>query len=178
TGMLRDRRYHCEMVRPGLGILGYGWDMLADGPIVAEAPQLEHAVRWLSRVVHVQSYPRWASVGYGGTHKLKRESILGVVPVGYGDGYPLSLSNQGVVRVLPRDVRLGVLYAKVLGRVNMDQLVIDLTELAVEDLGKLMGATVELIASDPEAENALPRLAAMAGSSCYEMLCRLAPHIP
>ncbi len=178
TGVIRDRRFHCEMVRPGLALLGYGWEGLAPGPIVAEAPTLEHSVRWLSRVIHVQRYPRWASVGYGGTCQLKRESLLGVVPVGYGDGYPLLLSNQGVVRVFPKDERLGVLYAKVLGRVNMDQIVIDLTELAVEDTGRLLDAQVELIANDPEAENALPRLAAMAGSSCYEMLCRLGTHLP
>src|SRR5690606_10072691 len=113
-----------------------------------------------------------------GTCKLKRESVLGIVPVGYGDGYPLSLSNQGIVRVLPKDERLGVLYAKVLGRVNMDQIVIDLTELVVEDTGKLLGSQVELISNDSEAENSLPKLAALAGSSCYEMLCRLGAGLP
>lgn len=178
TGMLRDRRYHCEMVRPGLGLYGYGPESLAPGPVIAEAPVLEHAVRWLSQVIHVQRYPRWSAVGYGSTHKLKRESVLGIVPVGYGDGYPLALSNQGIVRVYPKDERLGVLCARVLGRVNMDQIVIDLTELVVEDTSQLLGAQVELIGNDPEAENALPKLAAMAGSSCYEMLCRLGPNVP
>lgn len=178
SGMLRDRRYHLEMVRPGLSLFGYGWESLAPGPIVAEAPKLEHAIRWLSSVIHVQRYPRWANVGYGATCKLKRESVLGVVPVGYGDGYPLALSNQGTVRVIPKDERLGVLNAKVLGRVNMDQIVIDLTELVCDDVDKLLGAQVELIGSDPTAENALPALAALAGSSPYEMLTRLAPHVP
>lgn len=177
-GMLRDKRFHLDMVRPGLALLGYGPELLAPGPIVAEAPQLEHVVRWVSRVIHVQRYPRFAPVGYGSTHRLKRDSVLGVVPVGYGDGYPLALSNNACVRVHPTDPQLPVLNAAVLGKVNMDQIVVDLTDLAVDDLGKLMNSAVEVISAEADSENSLPKLAAAAKSHPYEMLCRLSPGLP
>lgn len=177
-GMLRDRRFHLDMVRPGLALLGYGPELLAPGPIVAEAPQLEHVVRWVSRVIHVQRYPRFAPVGYGSTHRLKRDSVLGVIPVGYGDGYPLALSDNATVRVHPADPQLPVLNAAVLGKVNMDQIVVDLTDLAVEDTGRLMNSAVEVISAESDADNSLPRLAAAARSHPYELLCRLNPAIP
>lgn len=177
-GMLRDRRFHMDMVRPGLSLLGYGKEMLAPGAIVAEAPELEPVVRWVSRIIHVQRYPRWAPVGYGSTHRLKRDSILAVVPVGYGDGYPLALSNQASVRVHPADESLPIVTAAVLGRVNMDQIVIDVTEYAVDDLGRLMNAAVEVYSSDPDADNAVPKLAELAKTHPYEMLTRLSPSIP
>src|SRR5690606_557446 len=129
------------------------------GPVIGEPPQLEHVVRWVSRIIHVQRYARWTPVGYGSTHRLKRDSVLGVVPVGYGDGYPVALSNLASVRVHPADEALPIIDAKVIGRVNMDQIVIDLTDLAVDDLGKLMNAAVEVISAEADADNSLPKLA-------------------
>lgn len=179
-GMLRSRRYHLEMVRPGLSIFGYGHEQMSPGPRLADGPALEHNLRWVSRVIHVQRYPRHAPVGYGSTCRLGRESMLGVVPVGYGDGYPLSLSNRASVRVLPKEGEPDVppLQAPVLGRVNMDQIVIDLTDFAADDPGRLIDAPVEVISNDPNAANSLPALAALASSSPYEMLCRLSPALP
>ena len=177
-GMLRDHRFHLDMVRPGLALLGYGPELLAPGPIVADSPQLEHVVRWVSRIIHVQQYPRFSPVGYGSTHQLKRDSVLGVVPVGYGDGYPLALSNQASVRVHPTDPKLPVINAAVLGKVNMDQIVVDLTDLAADDPGKLLHSAVEVISAESDADNSLPKLAAAAKSHPYEMLCRLSPSVP
>src|SRR5690606_26671873 len=131
-GILRDRRFFLDMVRPGIGLYGYGHELLSPGPVIGEPPQFEHAVRWVSRIIHVQRYARWTPVGYGSTHRLKRDSVLGVVPVGYGDGYPVALSNLASVRVHPADEALPIIDAKVIGRVNMDQIVIDLTDLAVD----------------------------------------------
>lgn len=178
SGMLRDRRFHMDMIRPGLALFGYGPELLSPGPMIAEAPQLEPIVRWVSRIIHVQRYPRWTPVGYGSTHRLKRDSILGVVPIGYGDGYPVALSNVATVRVHPTDESLPIISAQVLGRVNMDQIVVDLSDLAVEDLGKLMNAAVEVISAEPDADNSLPALADLAKTHPYELLCRLNPNLP
>jgi alanine racemase len=178
SGMLRDRRFHLDMIRPGLGLFGYGPEMLAPGPVIGDPPQLEPVVRWVSRVIHVQRYARWTPVGYGSTHRLKRDSILAVVPVGYGDGYPVALSNLASVRVHPVDESLPIIDAKVLGRVNMDQIIVDVTDLAVDDLGRVLGAAVEVISAEPDAANALPKLADMAKTHPYELLCRLSPNIP
>ncbi len=172
-GLLRDRRFHLDMVRPGISLYGYGPQLLAPGPVMADTPQLEPVLRWVSRLIHVQRYPRRTPVGYGSTHKLRKESVLGVVPVGYGDGYPVELSNKACVRIHPRNHAKPIYDARVLGKVNMDQMVVDLTEIAGEYPGDLLESAVEVISSDPHAPNAMPRLAELARTHCYELLCRL-----
>jgi alanine racemase len=86
----------------------------------------------------------------------------------------LALSNKAKVRVV---LKPGPPDCPVLGKVNMDQIVIDLTDIAGEELSALRGLEVELISDDPDAPNALPALAKLARVHCYEMLCRLSPNI-
>ncbi|MEM7682044.1 MAG: alanine racemase [Planctomycetota bacterium] len=184
TGVLRDPRYRLDMVRCGIGVFGYGPERMSateDSTPLDTPEPLQHAVRWVSRVVHVQRYARRTPVGYNATHKLKRDSIVGVVPIGYGDGYPISLTNKGQVYVAPRDGRPGG-HCKVLGKVNMDQITIDLTDLvddtASAELGPLRDAEVELYANRPGEPNSVPQVAALAKSSSYELLCRLNAAMP
>lgn len=174
---LRDPRLHYDMTRCGLALFGYGTVDL-EGPLPDGMPELRHSVRWASRIIHVQRYTRRSPVGYGSTHKLKRDSVLGVVPIGYGDGYPLSLSNKATVRVHPRDETMAFADCKVLGQVNMDQITVDLTDLVADgDPAELLNAGVEVISADPAAPNSLPALAAIAKCHCYELLCRLSHNI-
>ncbi len=169
AGACRGVDYHFDMVRIGLGMWGYGPDLLTHGH-AAEAMTLQPVVRWRSRVVHVQRYPMGETVGYGRTYQLQRDSVLGVVPAGYGDGYPLSLSNAGQVMVAINNTWHT---QPVLGRVSMDQLVIDLTELPDTKPGVL----VELLSAEKGSPCALPNVAARAGSSEYEIMCRLSPRL-
>lgn len=175
-GAYRDQRFHLDMVRVGLGLYGYGPEAIVDGPVLGNAPILRHTVRWLSRLDHVQAYPAGARVGYECTHTLQRASVLGVVPVGYGDGYPLSLSNQSVVS-FPDEPRGKAYHAPVIGRVSMDQIVVDLTEL-VPVIDPQVGTVVEVVSSNPASLASLPRLAEQAGSHPYELLCRLSARVP
>lgn len=172
---LRDRKFHLGMVRPGLALHGFGFESLVAPP--DDAPDLRHTVRWTSRIIHVQRYPRRVPVGYGSTHKLRRESVLGVVPVGYGEGYLTALSNKASVRVETPLTLGGFADCKVLGRVNMDQLVIDLTDIDASEPAALLGAIVEVISDDHDAPNSLPALAAIAKTHCYEMLCGLSARL-
>ncbi len=163
----RNARYHRSMVRVGLGLYGYGPPLMEGPPRVTDAPTVRPIMRWVSALAHVECWPRGASVGYNRTHRLDQDTLLGVVPAGYGDGYALALSNQAVVRIGEGDARFE---APVLGRVNMDQVVVDLSAAK----GPVRcGDPVELISNDPEAPNSVEALARMAGSSCYEVLCRL-----
>lgn len=177
---LRDRRFHLDMIRPGLALYGYGPELMT-GPILAQTPTLEHTTRWVTRINHVQRYPRWTPVGYGSTHKLKRNSVVGVIPVGYGDGYPLALGNQSTVRVFT-DEQGSYFDAPVLGRVNMDQLCIDLTDsptLADDgDIRLLINAMVHVYSDDPAAPNSVPNLARLAGVHPYDMICKLSKDLP
>lgn len=189
---LRDRQYHRDMVRIGLGFFGYGPDLLHGGNIVPDIEQLQPAVRWVSRVVHTARYPKHTCVGYDASYKLWRDSVLGVVPVGYGDGYPLSLGNKGCVGVPQHRSGPDHLTANVLGKINMDQVVIDLTDIAnaLDNKGRrrtddnhdlltaLLDMEVELVSDDPTSPCSLPRVAQTAGTSCYELLCRFNASIP
>jgi alanine racemase len=165
---LRDSRFHLDMARIGLGLYGYAPSPQAE--IQRQAAPLKHVLRWLSRVVHVGHWPAGAAVGYNTTHRLKRHSILALVPVGYADGYPLSLSNRGVACLLIGCHRR---MAPIVGKVNMDQIILDVTDLP----GVKAGDTVELISDDAASPCALPRLAELAGTSSYELLCRLSPRL-
>ena len=187
---LRGRRYHQAMVRVGLGLFGYGMNQLQGPPVIAEGSVLRPIVRWLSSIVHIQHYPSGSPVGYGCTHHLSRDSVLGIVPVGYGHGYPLALGNRASVRLVSGDGQCKVT-APVVGRVSMDQIVIDLTrhpagpsmtqEHAVpwpDGFEPRIGSRVELISDDPKSPCSLPSVAQQAGSSCHELLCRLSPRLP
>lgn len=178
-GTLRDARFHLDMIRPGLGLLGFGEDLMR-GPRL-DTPALRPCLRWMSRLIHVQRYAKSTPVGYGSTHRLERDSVLGVVGVGYGDGYPVSLGNTAAVRVcVGEGGRARWVEAPLRGAVNMDQIVVDLTDAAAEaesGAPPRPGTLVEVMTSDPTAPNALARLAEIAGTHPYEMLCRLSPTI-
>lgn len=181
-GVLRGPTYHRHLVRPGLGLYGYGEHDLKGQPAPANPSNFTPTVRWMSRLVQVGTYNRHAKVGYGATITLKRKSVLGLVPVGYGDGYPLALSSNKKRCAKVRVAFADDLHAcPVLGRINMDQISIDLTDV-VKATGvpadAMRGSDVEIYSNDPDAPNALHKLADLADSHCYEMLCRLATHLP
>ena len=151
---------------------------------VRGAGGLMPAVRWRSRIVHVRRFAAGSAVGYGCTAQLTRESYLGIIPVGYADGYPLALSNKGVVTIVGRR-GVGAPHgeiqtAPVVGRVNMDQIIVDLTDATARQAAPLaqIGDTVELISPDPSSPCALPKLASLAESTPYELLCRISPRVP
>jgi alanine racemase len=172
SGTLRSNSLHYDMVRAGLGVLGYGPPQLAQTSPAGQA--LAPVLRWISQVTHIQWYPAGATVSYGATDQLQRESLLAIVPVGYGDGYPLALSNQATMRVQAPD---GSWHdAPVRGRVSMDQTVVDLTDVPAP-ADALMNQPVEVYSNDPQARNSLTHMAALAETHCYELLCRLSPQL-
>lgn len=172
-GVLRDRQFHQSLVRVGLGLYGYGPRLMQSVVSSTQSVDLQPIVRWASHLVHVKEYCRGTPVGYNCTYCLPRDSRLGLVPVGYADGYPLALGGKSVVELMVDGSTREL--APVLGKVNMDQIIVDLTDIqAPVDIG----IPVELISSDPNSPCALEQLARCAGSSCYEMLCRLSPRLP
>lgn len=189
---LRSPRFHRSMVRVGLGLYGYGPETISDLPSPGTTPEEEaatpppvnlpklvHVLRWVSRIIHVTRQPAGAHVGYCGTHTLTRDSILGVIPVGYADGYPKSLSNLSVVALPGLGKDGGTMHVAALGRVNCDQLVVDLTDVpAFAGSEPPLGAVVELISDDPTSPCSVPALAKLAGTHPYEIICRLSARIP
>ena len=174
-GALRSSRHHRGMVRVGLALLGYAVEEFDDPATFqhrAAAEALRPAVRWMSAIIHETRLDAGASVGYGAAWRATRPSRIGLVPVGYADGYPLSLSNRGVVRVRANSQWHS---APVVGRVSMDQITVDLTDLP--HTGPFVGSPVEVLGDDRAASNFLPTVAHTAGTITHELLCRLSPRV-
>ncbi len=146
-----------DMVRPGLALYGYQPSDELHSPL-----PLRPALRLTAPIIQTKRLPAGATVGYGHTYTLARASRVGIVPIGYGDGLDRSLGNHC-------PIRLGEGYAPALGRVSMDQIVIDLTDHPATDAGD----TVEVITPDPHAPNSVENLARMCGTIPYEITCRL-----
>lgn len=148
---------HLGMVRPGIAIYGY-----QPSDDMQERLPLKPALRLWGRLMQIKELPAGSKLSYGLTHTLARDSRLGLAPVGYGDGYLRCLSNKASMRVRGRDVR-------VLGRVCMDQVIIDLSDVPAARVGD----TVEIISNDPAAPNSVENLARLADTIPYEVTCRL-----
>ena len=110
--------HHYEMVRSG--IVTYG--MYPSAEVAPALLPLEPALQWLSRVTHVKTLPAGREISYGGTYVTTKPTVVATIPVGYADGYSRLLSGRG--RVCVRGV-----WAPVIGRVCMDQLMIDVTDI-------------------------------------------------
>jgi alanine racemase len=128
---------------------------------------LEPVLSWKTVVGQVQKVRRGETVGYGRTWTALRDSRLAVLPMGYSDGYPRCLGNRARVLVRGRPV-------PVVGRVCMNITMVDVTD--VPDAG--VGDEVVLIGKQGQAEITVEELAEHAGTINYELLARLAPHIP
>jgi alanine racemase len=171
--MIRHKRYHKTMVRVGLGWAGYGLECLNGGEIISQAQQLRPILTWKSRLVQIKRITAGTPVGYGSTWRAKRTSLIGLIPVGYADGYPIAFGTRdgtvagAPVAIVPDGEPTG--YAPVIGAVNMDQITVDLTDIGAVEVG----APVELISPDTSAPNHLPALARLANTIPHEMLCRL-----
>lgn len=148
---------HLDMVRPGIAIYGY-----QPSDEMNHKPPLRPALRLTGRLMQVKTLPAGHKCGYGLTHTVEHDTPVGLVPVGYADGYPRSLSNRATVRVRGADV-------PVLGRVAMDQVIVDLSAAA----GAAVGDEVEIISNDPAAPHSAENLARLCGTITYEITTRL-----
>lgn len=152
---------HMDMVRVGLAM--YGCSPRGNEP----APvRLRQVLSLRARVAQVKEVPPGTVVGYGGTWTASRATRLALLPVGYADGMPRSLSNRG--EVLVRGVR-----CPIVGRVSMDQTIVDVGSIAVEP-----GEEVLLLGAYGDKPMSVERWADLDGSVNYEILCGLGQRLP
>ena len=154
---------HYEMVRSG--IVTYG--MYPSGEVSPELLKLEPALQFLSRVTHVKVLPAGREVSYGGTYVTTRDTRIATVPVGYADGYRRSLSGKFYVLIHGKK-------APILGRICMDQLMVDVTDIpetAVND-------RVTLVGRDGDEVITMEEIAAAADSFNYEFVCGISRRVP
>ncbi len=148
---------HFDMVRPGIAVYGCKPSDEIMNPV-----GLKPCMSVKAKLIAVKRISAGRSSGYGLTHTYNRDSRVGVVPIGYGDGYFRNLSNQAVVRINGMD-------APVRGRVSMDQMTVDVTDIPNVQVGD----DVEVISSDPSAPNCVENLARLASTIPYEITCHI-----
>jgi alanine racemase len=144
------------------GIVMYGAAPLDDG-----ATRLEPLLRWRTEIVRLKTLPPGHAIGYGITFHTTRESRIATLPVGYADGYSRLLSNKGDVLVRGRR-------APVVGRVSMDLVTIDVTDIPQAGLGD----EAILLGKQGDDEIAVEEHAARTGTIAYEVFCRISARVP
>ena len=154
---------HYEMVRSG--IVTYG--MYPSDDVNPELLSLEPAMQFLSRVTHVKTLPAGREVSYGGTYVTTKPTIVATIPVGYADGYRRCLSGKFYVLIRGRK-------APILGRICMDQMMVDVTDIP----GVERGDRVVLMGRDGEETITIEQIAAAADSFNYEFVCGISRRVP
>lgn len=163
AGIIDIRKTNLDLVRAGISIYG----LYPSEEVVKENVPLKPAMELISHVAHVKWVPERTSVSYGGTYVTDKETKIATIPVGYGDGYPRSLSNKGYVLIHGKK-------AKILGRVCMDQFMVDVTEIPDVKYGD----KVTLVGNDGEEKLPVEILSDLSGRFNYEFVCDLGKRIP
>lgn len=147
------------------GISTYG--MYPSEEVNQNAVDLKPVLSLVSHVIFVKTVKPGTSISYGGTFVAPEKMRVATIPVGYGDGYPRSLSNKGTVLIHGKR-------ARILGRVCMDQFMVDVTD--IPDV-KFMDQAV-LIGEDQGDRITVEELAGLSGRFNYEFVCCLGKRIP
>lgn len=153
---------HLDMARPGIGIYG-----LYPSTTVGRRLKLTPVLSLKALLARVFAVAAGAAVSYGRTWVAPRPSVLALVPCGYADGLPRSLSNRG-------EMLVGGRRAPIVGRVCMDQCVIDVTDVA----GVAPGDEAVIIGRQGDDEITADEVAEWAETIHYEILCGLAARVP
>ncbi len=156
------REAHMNLVRPGL--LAYGLHPSGAKPGLDVTPIMS----WKTRIVRVRRVPKGKTISYGRSFVTARDSVIGVIPVGYGHGYPFHLSGRG-------HMLIGGHRVPIVGRVTMDMTMVDLTELAETPRA---GDEVVLVGTQAGATLTFHDLAAWGDTICYEVMCGISKRVP
>ncbi|MBD0371675.1 MAG: alanine racemase [Pyrinomonadaceae bacterium] len=162
AGSVRFPQAAFDMVRIGLGMYG-----IYPSSAVKKEINLDLAIALVSRVIEIRELKKGDTIGYGGTFTVERDNYrVGVVPIGYHDGVPLNLSGKGKVKVNGKE-------SQILGRISMDSMIIDLSDLP--DVGE--GVDVLIFGAHGGDEVRPEDMAETAETISYELLARLGPRI-
>lgn len=152
-----DKSY--EMCRMGIILYGLYPSHEVDKKLLDIMP----AMRWITHISHIKTLEKGREISYGGTYKTESERIIATIPVGYADGYPRCLSNIGRVIINGKK-------APILGRVCMDQFMVDISDIE----GCEIGSEVILVGEGLSMEE----VSEAAHSFNYELPCRISRRVP
>lgn len=162
AGILEIPEANMDLVRAGISIYG----IYPSDEVSRESIKLRPAMELKSHIVYLKTVEAGTAISYGGTYVTTDKRRIATIPVGYADGYPRSLSNMA--SVLIRGNR-----APVVGRVCMDQLMVDVTGIEAEILDE-----VTLLGRDGEEEITVEELGALSERFPYEFVCDIGKRVP
>lgn len=164
AGIIELSRQKFDLVRAG--IISFG--MWPSDEVKKDVVRLKPVLSLKSHVVYVKEVAPGTPISYGSTWIAKEKRKIATIPIGYGDGYPRSLSNKG--HVLIKGCK-----APIVGRICMDQMMVDVTEIPGE---VMVGEPVTLIGRDGELTITAEELGDLSGRFNYEFTCDLGNRIP
>lgn len=148
-----------------MGIITYG--LYPSEDVDKSLLSIKPAMTWLTHVSHIKTLEPGREISYGGTYKTDKPTKVATIPVGYADGYPRCLSNKGKVIINGK-------YAPILGRVCMDQFMVDVSDI----YDVRVETPVVLLGRQNDAELSMEQVAGEAYSFNYELPCRVARRVP
>lgn len=148
-----------------MGIILYG--LYPSEEVDKSLLDIKPVMSWLTHISHIKTLEAGREVSYGGTFKTTEPRVIATIPVGYADGYPRCLSNKGKVIINGQ-------YAPIVGRVCMDQFMVDVTDVDGAELDSI----VTLVGKDGDAELSMEEVSNAAYSFNYELPCRVARRVP
>lgn len=154
---------HFDLVRAGISTYG----LYPSEEVQKENVLLKPAMALKSHVAFVKDIAAGTPISYGGTFVSQRDMKIATIPVGYADGYPRNLSNVGYVLIRGKK-------APIVGRVCMDQFMVDVTDID----GVSFGDNVTLIGKDGNLIITVEELSELSGRFNYEFICDLGKRIP
>ncbi|MBR2937895.1 MAG: alanine racemase [Oscillospiraceae bacterium] len=149
---------HYEMVRAGIVLYG----LYPSDEVDTSRLPLRPALQWRSRISHIKTLEPGRQISYGGTFITEKTTVVATIPVGYADGYKRTLSNKFYVLIRGKK-------APILGRVCMDQFMVDVTDIP----NATVGDSVVLIGQDGEESISAEAFGEAAQSFNYEVICSI-----
>ena len=154
---------HYEMVRAGIVLYG----MYPSDQVDSSLLRLTPALSWHSYISHIKYLEPGRQIGYGGSFTTTRRTLVATVPAGYADGYRRSLSGKFYVLVRGRR-------APILGKICMDQMMVDVTDIP----GAALNDRVVLVGRDGAEQITMEAIGEAAGSFHYEFVCGISRRVP
>jgi alanine racemase len=161
-GTLINPKYHLDAVRIGIGLYGL-WPSRELEMQLASRIHLEPVLSWRAVVSETKKLKSGDYIGYDLVERVPRDTKMAILPIGYWHGFPRSLSQVG-------EVLIGGRRAKVLGRVSMDLLAVDVGGIKCKP-----GDSAVIIGKDGKEELMASEVAGKSGTTHYEFLTRLNP---
>ena len=163
AGIIRMPQANMDIVRAGITLYG----LWPSDEVEQDIIEIRPALSMKSRIVYIKEMKAGMEISYGGTFIAKEGMRVATIPVGYADGYPRGLSNKGEVLICGKR-------APILGRVCMDQMMVDVTKISEA----AEGTVVTLLGGEAEERITAEELGDLSGRFNYELVCDIGKRVP